>query len=599
MKLRINIVLFLLLNCFLFSSVAMGAEATAKKKKKKKTEEKAALPVQGLTPEQQRRYDYFFLEAARLKVQKDYDAAFDLLQHCLTINPNASSALYEVAQYYMFLKQMPQGEAALEKAVENDPDNYWYSQGLANLYLQQNETEKAATLLESMVTRFSDKMDPLYNLLEIYNRQEEYDKVIDVLNKLEERMGKNEQLSMEKFRIYLQKKDDKSAFREIESLVAEYPMDTRYQIVLGDVYMKNGKKDQAYDIYKKVLAEEPDNAMAMYSLASYYEETGQKELYEQQLDTLLLNRKVPSDTKLSVMRQFIVQNEQDGKDSTRVITLFSRIMEQDPDDAQLPLLYAQYLLSKGMNKEAWPVLRQVLAIDPTNTAARMMLLGEAVRQEDYEEIIRLCEAGVEASPDMLEFYFYLAIAYNQAERTDDALAICQRALTHIKDNSKKEVISDFYAIIGDAYHTKNQHDDAYAAYDSALVYNPSNIGVLNNYAYYLSVERRDLDKAEEMSYKTVKAEPNNSTYLDTYAWILFEKGNYAEARLYIDDALKNEGDKSDVIIEHCGDIYYMTGDVDGALKFWKQALEAGSKSKTLKQKIQKKKYIADETKPTE
>ncbi|MEL5892207.1 tetratricopeptide repeat protein [Bacteroides sp. GD17] len=599
MKLRINIVLFLLLNCFLFSSVALGAEATAKKKKKKKTEEKAALPVQGLTPEQQRRYDYFFLEAARLKVQKDYDAAFDLLQHCLTINPNASSALYEVAQYYMFLKQMPQGEAALEKAVENDPDNYWYSQGLANLYLQQNETEKAATLLESMVTRFSDKMDPLYNLLEIYNRQEEYDKVIDVLNKLEERMGKNEQLSMEKFRIYLQKKDDKSAFREIESLVAEYPMDTRYQIVLGDVYMQNGKKDQAYDIYKKVLAEEPDNAMAMYSLASYYEETGQKELYEQQLDTLLLNRKVPSDTKLSVMRQFIVQNEQDGKDSTRVITLFSRIMEQDPDDAQLPLLYAQYLLSKGMNKEAWPVLRQVLAIDPTNTAARMMLLGEAVRQEDYEEIIRLCEAGVEASPDMLEFYFYLAIAYNQAERTDDALAICQRALTHIKDNSKKEVISDFYAIIGDAYHTKNQHDDAYAAYDSALVYNPSNIGVLNNYAYYLSVERRDLDKAEEMSYKTVKAEPNNSTYLDTYAWILFEKGNYAEARLYIDDALKNEGDKSDVIVEHCGDIYYMTGDVDGALKFWKQALEAGSKSKTLKQKIQKKKYIADETKPTE
>ena len=131
---------------------------------------------------------------------------------------------------------------------------------------------------------------------------------------------------------------------------------------------QNGKKQEAYEIYKKVLAEEPDNAMAMYSLASYYEETGQKELYEQQLDTLLLNKKVASDTKLNVMRQFIVQNEQAGKDSTRVITLFNRIMEQEPDEAQLPLLYAQYLLSKGMNKEAGPVLRQVLAIDPTNTA---------------------------------------------------------------------------------------------------------------------------------------------------------------------------------------------------------------------------------------
>ena len=130
------------------------------------------------------------------------------------------------------------------------------------------------------------------------------------------------------------------------------------------------------------------------------------------------------------------------------------------------------------------------------------------------------------------------------------------------------------------YHTQKEVKEAYAAYDSALVYNPSNIGALNNYAYYLSVERRDLDKAEEMSYKTVKAEPNNATYLDTYAWILFEKGNYAEARIYIDNAMKSEGgDKSDVIVEHCGDIYYMTGDVDGALTYWKKALEMGSESK--------------------
>lgn len=193
------------------------------------------------------------------------------------------------------------------KGCGNDPDNYWYSQGLASLYQQQNEMQKATNLLESMATRFSDRMDPLYSLLDIYNRLEEYDNVITTLNRLEEKMGKNEQLSMEKFRIYLQKKDNQSAFREIESLVEEYPMDMRYQVILGDVYMQNDKKDEAYNIYKKVLATEPDNAMAMYSLASYYEQTGQKELYEQQLDTLLLNKKVPSDTKLNVMRQFVVE----------------------------------------------------------------------------------------------------------------------------------------------------------------------------------------------------------------------------------------------------------------------------------------------------
>ena len=562
----------------------------------KSTREKpaVALAQSSLTPEQQRKYDYFFLEAMRLKEKKDYASAFGLLQHCLDIHPNAASALYEVSQYYMFLRQVPQGQEALEKAVANAPDNYWYSQGLASLYQQQNELDKAVTLLEQMVVRFPAKQDPLFNLLDLYGRQEKYDEVISTLNRLEKRMGKNEQLSMEKFRIYLQMKDDKKAFQEIESLVQEYPMDMRYQVILGDVYLQNGKKQEAYDVYQKVLAAEPDNPMAIFSMASYYKQTGQEELYQQQLDTLLLNKKVTPDTKVGVMRQMIVENEQADKDSTQIIALFDRIMKQEQDDPQIPMLYAQYLLSKNMESESVPVLEQVVDLDPTNKAARMMLIGAAAKKEDYKQIIKVCEPGIEATPDALEFYYYLAIAYNQAEKPDSVISICKRALEHTTADSKKETVSEFYSILGDMYHTQKQMKEAYTAYDSALVYNPSNIGALNNYAYYLSVERRDLDKAEEMSYKTVKAEPNNATYLDTYAWILFEKGNYAEARIYIDNAMKSEGgDESDVIVEHCGDIYYMTGDVDGALTYWKKALEMGSESKTLKQKIEKKKYIAE------
>ena len=561
----------------------------------KNAKEKPAvvLAQSSLTPEQQRKYDYFFLEAMRLKEKKDYASAFGLLQHCLDIHPNAASALYEVSQYYMFLRQVPQGQEALEKAVASAPDNYWYSQGLASLYQQQNELDKAITLLEQMAVRFPGKQDPLFNLLDLYGRQEKYDEVISTLNRLEKHMGKNEQLSMEKFRIYLQMKDDKKAFQEIESLVQEYPMDMRYQVILGDVYLQNGKKQEAYDVYQKVLAAEPDNQMAIFSMASYYKQTGQEGLYQQQLDTLLLNKKVTPDTKVNVMRQMIVENEQADKDSTQIIALFDRIMKQEQDDPQIPMLYAQYLLSKNMEAESVPVLEQVVDLDPTNKAARMMLVGTAVRKEDYKQIIKVCEPGIEATPDALEFYYYLAIAYNQAEQPDSVVSICKRALEHTTADSKKEVVSDFYSILGDMYHTQKQMKEAYAAYDSALVYNPSNIGALNNYAYYLSVERRDLDKAEEMSYKTVKAEPNNATYLDTYAWILFEKGNYAEARIYIDNAMKSDDEKSDVIVEHCGDIYYMTGDVDGALSYWKKALEMGSESKTLKQKIEKKKYIAE------
>jgi tetratricopeptide (TPR) repeat protein len=340
--------------------------------------------------------------------------------------------------------------------------------------------------LEKMVTRFPSKQDPLFSLLDIYSRQEKYNDVISTLNRLEKRLGKNEQLSMEKFRIYLQMKDDKKAFQEIESLVQEYPMDMRYQVILGDVYLQNGKKQEAYDVYQKVLAAEPDNPMAIFSMASYYKQTGQEELYQQQLDTLLLNKKVTPDTKVGVMRQMIVENEQADKDSTQIIALFDRIMKQEQDDPQIPMLYAQYLLSKNMEAESVPVLEQVVDLDPTNNAARMMLIGAAVKKEDYKQIIKVCEPGIEATPDALEFYYYLAVAYNQAEKPDSVISICKRALEHKTADGKKEIVSEFYSILGDMYHTQKQMKEAYAAYDSALVYNPSNIGALNNYAYYLS-----------------------------------------------------------------------------------------------------------------
>ena len=166
--------------------------------------------------------------------------------------------------------------------------------------------------------------------------------------------------------------------------------------------------------------------------------------------------------------------------------------------------------------------------------------------------------------------------------------------------------SDFYSIMGDLYHDKKMNTEAYAAYDSALVYKPDNIGALNNYAYYLSVERKDLDKAEEMSYKTVKAEPTNNTYLDTYAWILFEKGKYVEARIYIDQALQNGGDASSVVVEHGGDIYFHNGEPEKALEDWKKAEKLADETKDdeneardakelkrLKKKIANKKYYAE------
>jgi tetratricopeptide (TPR) repeat protein len=270
------------------------------------------------------------------------------------------------------------------------------------------------------------------------------------------------------------------------------------------------------------------------------------------------------------------------------------------------MLAAQYLLSKRMDEEAKPVLHQVISIDPENKPARLQLLSFAISKEDLDEVIRLCAPAVEYLPEALEFYYYWGIAHYQKKQHDEALEVFHKGVRQVNADSDKNMVSDFYSIMGDLYHIKKMNAEAYAAYDSALVYKPDNIGALNNYAYYLSVERKDLDKAEEMSYRTVKAEPTNNTYLDTYAWILFEKGKYVEARIYIDQALLNGGDKSSVVVEHGGDIYYHVGEMEKALEYWIQAEKLAAESaddeneardekelKLLKKKIKNKKYYAE------
>ena len=271
------------------------------------------------------------------------------------------------------------------------------------------------------------------------------------------------------------------------------------------------------------------------------------------------------------MRQLIMRSERGDRDSTKIVGLFDSMLAQEQENADVAMLAAQYLLSKRMDEQAKPVLWKVLEIDPENKPARLQLLSFAISKEDLDEVIRICSPAVEYMPEALEFYYYWGLAHYQKDQHDEALEVFKKGVRQVGADSDKNMVSDFYSIMGDLYHTKKMNAEAYAAYDSALVYKPDNIGALNNYAYYLSVEKKNLDKAEEMSYKTVKAEPTNNTYLDTYAWILFEKGKYAEARIYIDQALQNGGDKSSVVVEHCGDIYWMTEEPEKALEYWKQA----------------------------
>ena len=579
--------------------MTLAACGTAGKQARKKQAEPEQV---SLSLEERRKFDYFFLEAVRMKENGQYDAAYELYKHCLDINPASGAALYEISQFYMYLGQEAKGEEALKQAIRSDKSNFWYKQTLASYYEQKRNMPKAISVYENMAEQFPSRLEPLMSLVDLYNRTKSYQNVITVLNRLEELDGKSEQISMEKFRMYLLMGKQDSAFIEIENLSKEYPYDLRYQNILGDVYLNNGKYPEALATYQHILKEEPHYAPAVLSMASYYQKTGQDSLYQLQLDTILMNDNVLSDTKMELMRQNILQSEQTTKDSTQIVALFKRILARPQQNADLAMLCAQYMITKNMKEESVPVLEQVLSLDPENKPAYLQLLSYAIQDNDLDKVIQIATSALEYHPDALEFYYYCGIAHYQKEETDKALDVFTRGVRQINEKSDKQIASDFYAILGDIYHQKGRPEESYAAYDSSLVYNPDNIGTLNNYAYFLSIDKKQLDKAEEMSYRTVKAEPENKTYLDTYAWILFEKGRYTEARIYIEQALRNGGDKSRVIVEHCGDIYYMLGEKDKALAYWEKAdameeTEEGEtppteeEIKRLKQKIKLKKYI--------
>ena len=211
----------------------------------------------------------------------------------------------------------------------------------------------------------------------------------------------------------------------------------------------------------------------------------------------------------------------------------------------------------------------------------------------------MAHPGQEYNPDDMAFYYFEGLAHYMKKDNDKTLETFKKAVEQINKDSDPDIVTDLYSVMGDIYHAKGQDSLAFQSYEKSLQWKPDNVGALNNYAYYLSERNEDLEKAEQMSRKTIDAEPKNSTFLDTYAWILFQQGKYADAKTYIDQAIENDSTLGDVVLEHAGDIYYMSGEKEKALDFWTKAAEKGEaqrspqqENKTEKDCNEMKKYKA-------
>ena len=584
------ILLSLLLSCGVHREVRPSAEKSAVVRPQTQAEPQAPLSY-----EDERRYNELFLEAVRQKQLEHIDQVYELLDAALRIKPLASEALYEMGALKLTFSTFSdtlskaEGDSLLRLAVALEPHNLYYKETLAN-YLANNADYPGAIRLfeEIAAARLSNEV--LATLAWLYKTDHDYEGAIRTLERLERLDGKNEALSIEKFQTYLAMGDTDNAFLAIEELCAEYPLDLRYRVLLGDLYDQHGYHERALDIYRHVLTADPDNSYAQMSLLAYYKAAQADSLYLDFLERVVLNPRTQEGARLEAMRTYAVDNIKSGGDTAPVLKLFDKILAQPQESREMAELLAGYMSEKNMPADSLlAVMHRILEIEPDYSKARLMILQMMLQRNDKEQIIKTCEEGILYDPSEITFYYYEGMILYRDGRNNDAIHILQQGAERIDEQTEPQLASDLYATLGDILHDVGIVDEAFLAYDQSLEYNDMNLLCLNNYAYFLSQAERDLDKAEQMSHITVDMEPENPTYLDTYAWILFQMAQYEQARIYIDQALRHVTETSEnaTYYDHAGDIYYRCNDRKEALEFWKKALELTA-DKADKRRIQRK-----------
>ena len=535
-------------------------------------------------------YNRLFLDAV-IERQKGNDAeAFELLQSCSKLNPNASEVQYYLAQYYLKLRNKDKAMACFENAARLDPSNSTFTETLAEMYVSSSRYKEAIDAYEAILANDPSNSYVLEMLFRLYQTEGDYNKAINTLERLEVVEGKSEQITLAKSEIYTKNGNKEAAIAEMKRLAEYYPNDLNYKGMYGDILLQNDDDAGALRIYNEILAEEPDNNRAQLSLRSYFRKNGETEKADSMTMRVLLNKNTTADAREYLMRQLIA--EQDS-DSLKVLACCNAIQQSEFRSADMGLLQVAYMNMIKMSEDSVvKVLETILAFAPDNASASLQLIGKAWEKDDMDRVLQLTSQSSDYNPEEMAFYYFEGMALYKKEDNEGALEAFKKGVSVINETSNPDIVSDFYSVMGDLYFQKQMKREAYAAYDSCLQWKGDNYGCLNNYAYYLSESGEQLEKAEEMSFKTVKQEPKNATYLDTYAWVLFKLGRYTEAKVYIEQALQNDTvSTSHVLFEHAGDICIMAGYTDKAVEYWSKALQLDPQNKAIQRKLKHKKYF--------
>ena len=519
--------------------------------------------------------DSCIIEAQRSYNYHDAEKVRSLCRQALQYNPANDAAFYLMAKVDLVENKLQPAEMNLRQAVALDSNNYYYAATLGAVYMQNTDVTEAIRIFEKLVNKYPTKRDPYTNLINIYLPRGQQDRAMVLADRLEKAVGPNDISTMTRFKIYSGQNDAQKAIEVLEEADARTPSEL-YETYIAELLESQGKDSLAIVYYDKALRNDPQCIPALFGKMEVYRRNGNHALYLGYLKSFLENPEVdPSIKKQHVesVMELPVYKQRYAKEMSKCLDALSRA---HPSDSSIAISSAMFMARSGESELAMNALERTLKYYPTDYYIRSNIISFLYSREDWTRLELFTDSTMAVVPEQNKdlFQFKGIAQYNQG-KLDQAIETLLSQEKNLRKEKDTATLLQIYSFVGDIYHQKNDNKSAYKFYKKALKMDPRNAPVLNNYAWYMATgtPRGDLNKALQMSKITVDDNPSESTYLDTYGWILYLMGEKEQAKKYLQQAVAFDGGESTVLMEHYADVLYDLQEFDLAFIYYEKALK--------------------------
>lgn len=535
------------------------------------------------------KYIYNLFEADRTFINDDFSKSEQHYLQCLDIKPDNPFILYRLASISFQRKDFNQAELYIDKCLAFNDSNEWYLYLAGNIYTYSNHYDKAIAIFNKLISIYPNEFDFYACLSDIYVKNKKYKKAIQIYDSIEDKFGIDESVILMKKDIYLLLKDKKKAENELLKLVKTYPNEYVYRRLVAGFYSETGQIQKSIDAYNSVLNDVPNDGYSHIGLAGCYQLLKETEKFFSELKIGFVSKDVTCAFKVDIIYNMLRNQELLKFSFEKIVELSELLVKNYPDDPDVNTLYADLMIYNGNIEVARLALNKVVETRKDKYQIWNQLLLIEHQLGDWLSLYKHSTEALQYFTNLPSLYLFNGISSFQLSKYEQAFESLSTGYEILLDNDPMQ--SDFLNLLGEVCYRLDNKETAYHYFELLLEKEPDNLMILNNYSYYLSLDKINLEKAKSMSFQTINKEPENPTYLDTYAWILFEMKQYSEALKYIRTAVENDITHSDVIIEHYGDILYFNNDSAGALEQWNRAKLIGNGSDKLDEKIKSQKYI--------